>query len=491
VCGIESGGLLVWDLTTRTVLASLRGSGREEIRACGFAAGGAQVIACNNEAVIKIWRWASNTECIIQTGATSALKAKNPFATPRCQAAAFSEDGTLLLIVTNGGTLIAWNTEEDREHCLFGPCEGRVISCAISPTKDLAATVTDHSSFGKLTVWQLATGKAIGEFHSDPNLTGLTWRPDGKHLALGDAAGRLHLFHLENVAHLPPLVNPWRRPGADGLAVGCVACHTWSEIDPSALGTTWPCANCREEIRIAASAIEADWQDVAIAWKEQRGYRVAQIVKAMPPSQLERLGPTEAETKTDPYFRAYVNEEYRACVLQAYSSLSGAYTLQILQVFLNSMLRLGLTHELSQIGPAILHASRNYPWQNLLLKLTLRQVDLPEALRDAGNASRRCQVHYYAGALSRSLGNLDAAREQLDLCADLDARSCLEWRLALAERSWIYQWRDFYQRHPESGPRFVVVPDLAVVALSADHFALRKLCSKILAALELENRTPE
>ena len=147
--------------------------------------------------------------------------------------------------------------------------------------------------------------------------------------------------------------------------------------------------------------------------------------------------------------QAFITNQYSKCIDVGLSILSSGATDVIAQLVLISCQRMGETSKAEQLGADAVLATAALPWTQLLLKLTLGQVKLEDALRHAKDEKQRCAAQFYAGARLMTLGMLSGSllgRESIsqdylcDACTIFDAclateAHCEEYLLAKAQRS--------------------------------------------------------
>jgi uncharacterized protein len=71
-------------------------------------------------------------------------------------------------------------------------------------------------------------------------------------------------------------------------------------------------------------------------------------------------------------------------------------------------------------------------WQSLLLRLTIGTIEVPDVLKDANGAIRRCQAHFYYGARLVSIGRTRDAAGHFQAALDQRAE-CFERGIAQSE----------------------------------------------------------
>ena len=127
---------------------------------------------------------------------------------------------------------------------------------------------------------------------------------------------------------------------------------------------------------------------------------------------------------------AFVEHHYDSCVRQSTSLISnGVATLELLQILLISLQRLGKTDELEAWGAQCLKMSADHPWDNALFKLTLGEIDASQVMAMAKYKGQASQAYCYSGTRMETLGYLDAAQELFDKCLEL----CREIQLLNAD----------------------------------------------------------
>src|SRR5947209_7971457 len=111
--------------------------------------------------------------------------------------------------------------------------------------------------------------------------------------------------------------------------------------------------------------------------------------------------------------RSFIEQDYEACARTALDMVRFRANLHLLQLLLISLRRQNETALLDQLTPQILQTTRDHPWIQGLLLLTLGQAD-PQALwAQADNDEARCQFLFYLGAAARTAGATEQAQEWL------------------------------------------------------------------------------
>ncbi len=128
----------------------------------------------------------------------------------------------------------------------------------------------------------------------------------------------------------------------------------------------------------------------------------------------------------------FINRDYDSCAQQAMALLTAGTSLEVLQLLMISLQRLGRTDSVEQLGSQLLAATSEHPWVHELLQLTLDQTNPDQLLAQAQTEEQRCQVLYYLGARCLTMGLDREARKAFSACLALDTQ-CLERQLAQAE----------------------------------------------------------
>ncbi len=127
--------------------------------------------------------------------------------------------------------------------------------------------------------------------------------------------------------------------------------------------------------------------------------------------------------------KAFARGDYSECANHARAVMRAEGSLQIVQLLLISLQRLGRADELALVSPEILRATVTFPLDHSLIRLTLGHIELDEALSMSPDAEHGCRAYYYAGARAITCGHREAADEHFRNCVSVDV-SCIESALA-------------------------------------------------------------
>lgn len=111
------------------------------------------------------------------------------------------------------------------------------------------------------------------------------------------------------------------------------------------------------------------------------------------------------------------------------------HSVEVLQLTLISMQRLGWFDVAERVGEMALHGSGGHPLIAALFNLTLGRINLAEAMKTARGPGDECRIRFYAAAHLLTTGKPDEARMLLRVCRQSNAAS-MEWQLASFEEEW-------------------------------------------------------
>jgi len=168
----------IWDSASRQLLHTLQAH-RAPVSALAANPDSSHMVTGDEKGVLQIWSVASGRLEGTLSGHTGPVRV---CAWPGAIVSA-SQDGTLRLWDAEAAT-----TRAELKH------QGPVHACAVSPDARFVASGSDDQ-FVK--VWELATGRPLGEYWAGAAVRSLSWRRNGRYLAAGLATGKLHLLDWE------------------------------------------------------------------------------------------------------------------------------------------------------------------------------------------------------------------------------------------------------------------------------------------------------
>ena len=189
------GELLIWDLDQGELRVSFRGH-TSEIWRCAFSPDGALLASASLDGTVKLWD-------------TRARPKNEPFAGLR----GLPRSGTLSFSGKKAGYAIqdrveVWDMESGKlwrefdlkGDYLTGPGAHFLESCALSPDGERVAAVT---SDGTAKIWRLSDAGEDAVLRVKRWLTSCSFSSDGRCLFLGDGAGNLLKWDVQNGAATP------------------------------------------------------------------------------------------------------------------------------------------------------------------------------------------------------------------------------------------------------------------------------------------------
>jgi WD40 repeat protein len=243
--GSETGGLILWNMTTGQPLHTIAGS----VLGLAFSRDGATVaggLVTDTGVHVKLWDVANGAErstiadagnvigfladgktLVTRTGEFSdrseirfwdveSGERRSTIPLPRLHTAVLSRDGTKLAAssITPGASVTVWDTATGKQlTALVGQGLPRI---AFSPDgKRLACGGDDRT----VTLWELETGRRLGQdVHVDP-VWGVAFSPDGKMLASSTLGGAIQLWDMtpaEETTTIPSVANAKLQFALDG-----------------------------------------------------------------------------------------------------------------------------------------------------------------------------------------------------------------------------------------------------------------------------------
>ncbi|QYZ78072.1 TIR domain-containing protein [Methanofollis formosanus] len=271
ISGFDDGFLKVWDLKTReekAILGSHRGRLLSGQVATILVTPDGQHVVSGSRDTLKFWNLSDFEEVY---SLNSQIE--------RFDSIALTPDGRRIVSGSNNHTLKIRDLATGKE--IFTLAESRPGDQEEQPTstRDPVTAVVltwdgryaiSGSEDRTLKIWDLEKRAFVTSFVAEGEINDLGFSNHLGVVVAGDATGRVHLLHLENLPLGSPIVTPFHSPDEKNCAFGCLCCCTWSEIPPDALGTAIRCPHCNEELRLNPFAIESDWRPIAQAWMHEK-----------------------------------------------------------------------------------------------------------------------------------------------------------------------------------------------------------------------------
>jgi WD40 repeat protein len=171
----------IWDPASRRLLQTLDAH-KAPVSAAAEQRGRARVVTGDELGVLHIWNIESGTLEGTLSGHTGAIRACG------------WPDG--IVSASQDGTVRIWDPETfatrfELKH------DDPVQACAVSPDRRLVASGSEDQF---VRIWDLSTGRRLGEYWAGATVTSLCWEANGTRLAAGIATGRLHLLDWEEAS---------------------------------------------------------------------------------------------------------------------------------------------------------------------------------------------------------------------------------------------------------------------------------------------------
>ncbi len=213
--------LKLWDLETRAEFATFEGHD-DWVRMLLIVAGDKRIASCSLDKTARIWDSSNGQLLRLLRGHQTAISA-----------AAASLDGSRLVTGSEDGNLFVWDIENGRQELTLSGHKGAIRACAfagsiVSASRDgtlrlwdpatgaLRAELQEHtgpvqacavspdlryvvsaSEDRFVMIWDLVSGKRLAEYWAGNPVLSVSWHPESRRVAVGDAMGMLHLLEFE------------------------------------------------------------------------------------------------------------------------------------------------------------------------------------------------------------------------------------------------------------------------------------------------------
>jgi hypothetical protein len=207
--GDNDGSSYLWSLATRTITATVTGTGSKshDVPAVAFSPSGTTLAAGDEDGSTYLWNLPIRTITATLTDPASH----------GVLSAAFSPDGTTLATSDQNGSTYLWSLATHTiTATVTDPKSAGASSVAFSPNGTTLAT-SDYA--GKTYLWNLAT-HTITATLTDPKSSGVDWlafSPNGTTIATSDGNGKTYLWNLATRTITATLTDP-RSVAADAVA---------------------------------------------------------------------------------------------------------------------------------------------------------------------------------------------------------------------------------------------------------------------------------
>ncbi len=172
----------IWDLSTRSVVATLAGHGTW-LTDVQFSPQGQELATSGEDHTVRIWHWATGEQLHRLSGHSSTV-----------QRIAYSPDGHHLVSAGHDGGLHLWDVRTGQKLRSFSSSGPPVLHVAFHPS---GRHLVSAGSAGPVRIWEVASGKAAGSCRElSSRVTDLAITAQGDILATSDDDGRIQLWPL-------------------------------------------------------------------------------------------------------------------------------------------------------------------------------------------------------------------------------------------------------------------------------------------------------
>jgi WD40 repeat protein len=106
---------------------------------------------------------------------------------------AFTADGQRIVSAALDGTVLLWDPDQPAAPTALPGVDEYVAGLAVAPD---GQTVAGIGAYGKLFLWDVASGKKLRQWQLDEGATGIAFAPDSRHLAIALVGGPVYILRL-------------------------------------------------------------------------------------------------------------------------------------------------------------------------------------------------------------------------------------------------------------------------------------------------------
>jgi WD40 repeat protein len=150
------------------------------INAAALSPDGSRLVTGSEDGVLNVWD--------VLTGQRLGTLAAHAGAIRDC---AFAD---AIVSASHDGTLRIWNPDRRSEPLALTGHTAPVLVCRISPdAKQVLSGGADHY----LKLWDIGSGTLLAQYWAAAPAQSLAWQAASRRIAVGDAAGNIHLLEIE------------------------------------------------------------------------------------------------------------------------------------------------------------------------------------------------------------------------------------------------------------------------------------------------------
>ena len=195
--------ILLWNFATRKRTTTLSYPVKNtDIASVAFSPDG-KTLATTDYTSTHLWQVSTGT----QTAVLSDPEGMG-------DSVAFSPDGAMLAVATNGGSTVLWNLSTRKVAATLSEPDGENTVWSVAFSRDGATLATADAS-GRTYLWNLATHKVIAAFTdpgSKPEVDSVAFSPKGTTLATADTNGGTYLWNVATRKLAATLSDPAKDP---------------------------------------------------------------------------------------------------------------------------------------------------------------------------------------------------------------------------------------------------------------------------------------
>jgi WD40 repeat protein len=190
VAALYDGGLSIWDVGTRSHLATLGAPAKKgDFAFSGFtlscSSDGKRAVSISNDGTLILWDLTSCSRLSVLIGHDWAVK--------DC---AFSPDGSKIVSASDDRTLKVWDGKSGELKGTIAAHKSSVQKCSFSPDGRLIASTSADLT---LKLWDARSLDLVYEQQLGRAMAAMQWTADGAFLVLGGQDGSLRILRLENM----------------------------------------------------------------------------------------------------------------------------------------------------------------------------------------------------------------------------------------------------------------------------------------------------
>jgi WD40 repeat protein len=237
--GRKPGELIVWDLTRREAVHTLKGH-EGAIMAVAFSPAGTRFASASQDQTVKLWDAAAGRELATLRGHTQAVNQ-----------VCFSPDGLRLATASSDSGIKVWDAATGGELFTLRGHPGEIYALAYDTAGKRLYSAGANGADAVLKIWDATEATEARTLRGhDGWVTSVAFSPDGKHLVSGGVDRTLRLWDVESgrdldtlTGHTAPVRCAVFSPDGDRIAS---AAGRWENLEGSGELMIWDAARRRK-----------------------------------------------------------------------------------------------------------------------------------------------------------------------------------------------------------------------------------------------------